>query len=195
MNAVTAALASSPITEAPTAELLRLVAQDEPFNLVPVGISLHYFTDPTRNHCVVSACDLHRATTVLTKQVKAVLTGEQRLERVRALVTDPHRVALPDGRTARQFCGSGWPAVRAIADHRAAAAVDGAITFGEAAILRLAATRAAMPQCPWWGTRGWTLLVDAWARHGNGVGRRSMAPLMLTPEEATDDVLTAILGS
>jgi hypothetical protein len=188
-----AALISSPHSEAPTAELLRLVAEDEPFNLVPVGISLHYFTDPARNQCPISACDLHRATTVLTKQVKAALTGEQRLERVRALVTDPHRTALPDGTTARRLCGPGWPAVRSIADQRAAAAVDGAITFGEAAILRLAATRAAMPQCSWWGTRGWTLLVDAWARRGNA-GRRSIAPLMIAPEDAPDDVLRAILG-
>jgi hypothetical protein len=50
-----------------------------------------------------------------------------------------------------------------------------------------------MPQCPWWGTRGWTLLVDNWARRDTGVGRRSIAPLLLAPEDAEESVLTAIL--
>jgi hypothetical protein len=190
---ITAAIPTSRVGDAPTAQLLRLVAEDEHFNLVPVGISLHYFTDPARTHCTMSSAQIHRATTVLTKQVKAVLTGDHRLETVRGLVTDPHRTALPDGTTARQLCGNGWAAVRSIADQRAGAAVEGASTFGEAAILRLAATRAAMPQCPWWGTRGWTLLVDNWARRDTGVGRRSIAPMLLAPEDADESVLTAIL--
>jgi len=188
----TATLVSSG-ADAPTAQLLRLVDEDEHFNLVPVGISLHYFTDPARAHCTISITELHRATTVLTKQVKGVLTGNDRLEAIRGLVTDPHRTALPDGTTVRDLCGEAWTAVRSIADQRAAAGVEGAVTFGEAAILRLAATRAAMPQCPWWGTRGWTLLIDNWARRDARAGRRSIAPLLLTPEDADEAVLAAIL--
>lgn len=180
--------------EAPIAQLLRFVEQDEHFNLVPVGVSLHDFSEPARRLCGLPAAVLHRATTVLTKQVKAALTSDHRLEAIRGLVTDPYRPALPDGTIARTLCGEHWTEVRAVAEQRAAAAVEGATTFGEAAILRLAATRAAMPSCPWWGTRGWTVLVDTWSRREPAAGRRSVAPLLLEPEFADDELLTAILG-
>jgi hypothetical protein len=176
-----------------TAELLRLVDHgDERFDLVPVGIALHSFTDPIRQHTNLTLTDVHRATTVLTKQIDRLLAGEGRLVAIHDLVTDPRRVALPDGRTASVLCGDAWPAVVAVAHERASAALEGARTFGEPAILRLAATRAAMPTSPWWGTRGWTELVDRWASdHRNG--RRAVASLLRSPEAADADVLADVL--
>ena len=176
-----------------TADLLRLVdTGDEQFDLVPVGIALHSFTDPVRQHTDLSLTDLHRATTVLTKQIERLLAHSGRLQAIRELVTDSRRVALADGRTVAMLCGEAWPTVMAIADDRAVAAIDGAGTFGEPAILRLAATRAAMPTAPWWGTRGWIELVDRWASdHRNG--RRTTASLLRSPETADDEILAVVL--
>ena len=184
----------APAPAAPTAQLLRLVSNDEPFDLVPVGITLHCFTEPLRAEMAISLARLHQATTILTKQIKQVLSGDNRLRAIRSLVTDAHRVATSDGLTVEELCGPHWPTLRAIADQRAAAAEEGAVSFGEPAILRLAATRAVAPTCPWWGTRGWTELVDRWASD-TGHGRRSITPLLVTPESARVDVVAAILTS
>ena len=100
----------------PTAALLRLVDDtDDGLDLVPAGIALHVFTEPLREHRAVPAAELHRATTVLTKQVKRLLTGDDRLAAIEALVTDPGRQATPDGRTAATLCGRAWPAVVEVA--------------------------------------------------------------------------------
>ena len=165
---------------------------DDRFDLVPVGIALHSFTDAARQHTELPFTDLHRATTVLTKQIDRVLADVGRLHAIHDLVTDPRREALPDGRTASMLCGDAWPVVVAVAHERASAALEGARTFGETAILRLAATRAAMPTSPWWGTRGWTELVDRWASdHRNG--RRAVASLLRSPETADAELLAVVL--
>jgi hypothetical protein len=176
-----------------TADLLRAVARgEEGFDLVPVGISLHSFTDPAREHTDLPLATLHCATAVLTKQVLRVLRDPHPLAAIQRLVTDPARVALADGRTVATLCGDAWPRIRSIADDRAVAAVDGAVAFGEPAILRLAATRAALPTCPWWGTRGWAELVERWASDHRSA-RRSVTALLRSPETADQEILGSIL--
>lgn len=178
----------------PTAALLRLVDDDGALDLVPAGIALHVFTEPLRDHVRIGTVDLHRATTVLTKQVKRLLSGDDRLPSIAALVTDPSRQATPDGRTAAQLCGRAWPAVRAVATERSAASIDGAEAFGETAILRLAATRAAAPACRWWGTTGWVELVERWASDASHAqSRRLVTSLLRTPELVADEILESVL--
>ncbi len=176
-----------------TADLLRVVAGgEEGFDLVPVGISLHSFTDPAREHTDLRLATLHSATAVLTKQVGRVLREPHPLAAIHRLVTDPARIALADGRTVATLCGDAWPRIRSIVDDRAAAAVEGAVAFGEPAILRLAATRAALPTCPWWGTRGWAELVERWASDHRSA-RRSVTALLRSPETADQEILGSIL--
>ena len=177
----------------PTAALLRLADRaDAALGLVPVGIAVHAFTETMAGHRTISAIDLHRATTVLTKQVTGLLTGDDRLRAVHRLVTDPDRPATPDGRSAAMLCGHVWPSVRSVADARATAAVEGAAAFGETAILRLAATRAALPTCRWWGTNGWLELVERWASDGSRP-RRTVTALVRSPELVPDDILGSVL--
>lgn len=176
-----------------TAQLLQLLeSSDGHLDLVPVGVALHHFTEPARAELDLTAVDMHRATTILTKQVKRVLADEQPLATIRILVTDPRRIAAADGRTVEQLCGDAWPQIRAIASDRAEAALEGASAFGEAAVLRLAATRAAVPGSPWWGTRGWVEMIDRWISD-SPVGRRSIAALLDAPENVEDAVLAEVL--
>jgi hypothetical protein len=185
----------------PTAALLaRVDAVDAGHDLVPVGIALHSFTEPWRSLAEPGTGELHRTTAVLTKQVKALLTTDDRLAAIAQLTTDPNRIALPDGRTAAQVCGDAWPAVRAVAAQRSKAAIEGATTFGETAILRLAATRAALPACRWWGTAGWIEAVERWATEPATTGqpatgtpsRRTIAALLTTPELVSDEILVSV---
>lgn len=177
----------------PTAALLRLADDtDGALDLVPAGIALHVFTEPLREHVHLTGAELHRATAVLTKQVKRLLTGDDRLAAIGALVTDPGRQATPDGRTAAMLCGRAWPAVVEVAAARSAASIDGAAAFGETAILRLAATRAAAPSCRWWGTSGWAELVERWAADDTHP-RRLVTSLLRTPELVADEILESVL--
>jgi hypothetical protein len=188
-----AATQPSPRRSLPIAALLRLADDtDDALDLVPAGTALHVFTEPLRDHAHLTDVELHRATTVLTKQVKRLLTGDDRLVAVRDLVTDPGRQALPDGRTAAMLCGRAWPAVAAIAAARSAASIDGAAAFGETAILRLAATRAAAPSFPWWGASGWAELVERWAAD-EAHPRRLVASLLRNPELVADEILESVL--
>ena len=95
--------------------------------------------------------------------MKVQLSDDDPLAAVLALVTDPERPALPDGRTAAEASVHAWPTVRAIAGDRAEAAIEGAAAFGVTAILRLAATRpprsrraggGARPAGPIWSSAG-----------------------------------------
>lgn len=191
-------LAATPMSRRralPTAALLRLADDtDGALDLVPAGIALHVFTEPLRDHVRLPRIELHRATTVLTKQVKRLLTGDDRLAAIGTLVTDPGRQAAPDGRTAAMLCGRAWPAVVAAATARSASSIEGAAAFGETAILRLAATRAAAPSCRWWGTSGWVELVERWAAE-EAHPRRLVASLLRTPELVADEVLESVLQS
>lgn len=176
----------------PIARLLSVVSDsDRPHDLIAVGTALHTFTDTVRAAADIDLVELHRATTVLTKQVAQLLGSDDRLERLAALVTDESRLATPDGRTARTFCGPAWAGVRAIAVERMEAAISGASTFGETAILRLAATRAADTVTPWWGTPAWQECVG----DATSIDRRAAVRLLHSPETAAYDDLRAVLAS
>ena len=179
----------APRTDAAPPDPSRL---DAPAQLVAVGVAIHSFTEPLRSAVRVTAVDAHRATAMLTKQILAVLDGDDRLRSIHRLVTDPTRTAMPDGRTAEQFARTGWPLVCSVAEQRAGAAIDGALVYGETAILRLAATRAAHPDIRWWGTPAWADAVQQWAAE-TAAGHRLVTQLLRTPESAHRAALTAVL--
>jgi hypothetical protein len=82
--------------------------------------------------------------------------------------------------------------VAEVARHRSAASIEGAAAFGDTAILRLAATRAALPSCRWWGTSGWVELVERWAAD-QPHPRRVVTSLLRTPELVPDEILESVL--
>jgi len=194
---MTHALAShtAPATWRPTtAQLVRradVTKTDD--NTAPLGISLHHFTDLVTDRIDLTALDLHRVTTVLTKQVRQALGGPNRFEAVRSLVIDPDRVATPDGRTAAEVCGESWSQIRRITDDRACEAIDGVCTFGEATVIQLAVLRATETRLPWWGTTEWELRVDRWAATLRFASRLKRA-VRQTPEMVPDDVLRELIG-
>lgn len=159
----------------------------------PVGVSLHHFTDPVMSRIDLTPTELHRVTTVLTKQLRRPLNRADKFEAIRSLVIDPDRIAAPDGRTAAELCGESWQHVRAVANDRACAAIDGAQRFGEATVIRLAVLRTADAQLAWWGTPQWEQRVDAWS------GTIRFAPRLKrsvrqAPELIEDDLLHEIIS-
>jgi hypothetical protein len=159
----------------------------------PIGISLHHFTELVSRHLDVTTVELHRVTTILTKQVSRVLGGPAVFESIRSLVTDPDRIAISDGRTAAELCGQEWAQVRSLAIDRADAAVEGANRYGEATVLQLAAFCTAAARLPWWGTQAWEDRVDAWARSIRFAPRLKRAARH-APELVDAAVLRSILG-
>lgn len=176
-----------------TAQLLRLVETNDPDRLIAVGLTLQYFTEPLRAALVIDAVELHRLTAVMSKQIGAVLRSGGGLEGVHRLVSDAERVVSIDRRTVQELCGhTGWEAVSTAARARMALAERDAAAYGELAILRLAATRAAMPDRPWWGTLQWIEAVERWA----GRGRRSTSivhALHRSPESVDAGTLDEVL--
>ena len=161
--------------------------------LAPVGLALHHFTDTITGRSVMSNVELHQATTVLTKQAQRCLDGNDWLRAIRALVVDPDRPALGDGRTAQQVCGAAWPSVLHVAMQRSNLALDDAARYGDATILKLAVLHGCGANALWWGTAPWQRRVDEWsARHG--AGRRTHEVLTLSPEHVDRDVLAAVIA-
>lgn len=156
-----------------------------------VGVALHHFTEPLG---LDPELDVHRATTVLTKQARPLIDRPDGLAAIRELVTDPRRVAVPDGRTAIELCGSAWDDVRTVALDRANSACQGAETFGQMALLNLAVIRGVNTQHPWWGTTAWNRHVDAWTAT-RSPSRRQRNSVLADPELAPDDVLLDILSA
>lgn len=154
-----------------------------------VGVALHHFTDLLPAD--VDALSLHRATAVLTKQVCELVEEEDVLDRIRRLVTDPDRPALPDGTTAQQFCGASWPEVATAARSRAEASLLGSEEFGAGAILNLAVVRGVGAERPWWGTPMWRDRVAALAE--GFVSADGRAALLREPELVDDALLRAAL--
>lgn len=193
--------ASAPRPTAATATVIRSAVESTELDaLVAVGLALHLFTELADRHTKVGQTDLHRATTVLTKQISEALARhsanegreQEALRSVLRLVTDPNREALPDGRTASQLCGAAWPSVRTDAYTRAEQSIRGAADFGVVPMLRLAATRAIVHQAPWWGTPEWR------SRLARYVSRNDVTPvehltLGSAPEFASDTALLAIV--
>lgn len=165
---------------------------DTPMLLVAVGLAVHLFADPLRDAVRITPSELHRATTVLTKQIAAVLDGDDRLRAVHHLVVDPTRLAVADGRNVEQFARTGWPLVRDVAEQRATVAIESAPVYGETALLRLAATRATGPDARWWGTPTWSDAVERWVE-SSGASRRLADRLLSQPEAVSDAALAAVI--
>jgi hypothetical protein len=156
-----------------------------------VGVALHHFTEPFGRAPDLS---VHRATTVLSKQALPLIDRPDGLAALLELVIDPQRVAVPDGRTAADFCGEAWEEVRAVALDRATSACEGVETFGQMALLNLAVIRGVNSRHPWWGTVSWSHQVDAWAE-SRGPSRRQRHSVLAEPELAPDDVLADVLSA
>ena len=156
-----------------------------------VGVALHHFTEPLGLDLELQ---LHRATAVLTKQARPLIDRPDGLDAIRELVTDPRRVAVPDGRTAVEICGSAWDDVCAIALDRANSACEGAETFGQMALLNLAVIRGVNAQHPWWGTTAWNRQLETWTAR-RSPSRRQRNSVLADPELAPDDVLLDILSA
>jgi hypothetical protein len=184
-------LTASPTWRPTTATILRQL-DVRPRRLVALGIALHHVVEPLDAAVELPAVELHRATTVLTKQVLRELDRDDPLAAVHLLLTDPARLATVDGRTARQLCGTAWPIVRDVALDRSTAAIAGADRFGTDAVLQLAALHAARSEAPWWGTRAWDDAVDAWQEAGR-ISPRLHDALRRTPESVDVGLLGRLL--
>lgn len=156
-----------------------------------LGVALHHFTEMLVD--VIEPLELHRATTVLTKQVCELLDEDDSLEAISRLVTDPTRVALPDGRHAIDVCGDSWEELRAIATRRSMASHRGAEEFGLDAILNLAVVRSVGADEPWWGTPLWKQRVGSIPADALTDDMRAI--LSDEPELAPDDVLSLAVES
>lgn len=151
-----------------------------------LGVALHHFTEALDGS--IDPLDLHRATTVLTKQVCRLLDEDDALDKIRGLVTDPRRVAMPDGTRATELCGGSWDEIHELADRRSAASCDGAEEFGLEAIVNLAAVRGVGAEQPWWGTAAWRDRVER-----TPVPPDDRMLLLERPELADDDLLSLAL--
>ena len=164
--------------------------------MIAVGLALHLFTEIVYGRVDLAVTDLHRATTVLTKQVLEALihhAEHDALRTVLRLVTDGERESLPDGRTARDLCGDEWPAVRCEAYSRAEQSIRGADDFGVEPMLRLAASRAIVDPTPWWGTPAWRERLNEF-QSSNTMGALEHLTLGTAPEYAPEDSLLAIVA-
>jgi hypothetical protein len=180
-----------------TAAVIRSAVEgNELDDLIAVGLALHLFTELVHREVDLPLTDLHRATTVLTKQLSATLSRhplDAAFRRVLRLVTDPERPAHPDERTAGELCGPAWPAVRTAAYGRAEQSIRGAHDYGVVPMLRLAATRAAAHRSPWWGTAAWRARLSAYL-DTEAPGRFEQLTLGDSPEHAPEDCLLAIVA-
>ncbi len=187
-----------PATASPTTpEVIRSAFDGNDLDdLIAVGLALHLFTEIVRHQVDLSGTDLHRATTVLSKQMMDTLTRHSDHDALRAvlrLVTDPERESHPDGRTAAELCGEAWTGVRAAAYARAEQNIQGATDFGEVSMLRLAATRAVAQQAPWWGTPEWRARLAEFIAT-NPAGPLEHLTLGSAPELAPEESLRAIIS-
>ena len=164
--------------------------------LIAVGLALHLFTEIAYAWVDLSVTALHRATTVLTKQILEALIHHAEHDALRAvlrLVTDGEREALPDGRTVHDLCGEAWPAVRREAYSRAEQSIRGAADFGVEPMLRLAASRAIVDPTPWWGTQVWRKRLNEF-QSSNTMGALEHLTLGTAPEYAPEESLLAIVA-
>jgi len=191
-------LLASPVT-APqwphtTAQLVRRANTTRVGNITaPIGISLHQFTELVVDRIDAEATDLHRCTTILTKQVQQTLGNADQFAAIKSLVTDPTRIATADGRTAAELCGESWNPIRLLSSDRACAAIDGARRFGGATVIALAALRTADCDRPWWGTEQWEQRVDAWSSTVRFAPKLKRA-VRRTPELIDEDLLAEIIA-
>ncbi len=186
----------APVAPATATVIRHAVESSDLDDLIAVGLALHLFTEIVGQHVELSILDLHRATTVLSKQVNEALVRHSEhdaLQTVLRLVTDPDREAHPDGRTASELCGGAWPAVRHDAFTRCEQSIQGAVDFGVVPMLRLAATRAIVHQAPWWGTPVWRSRLTDYLT-ANATTPVEHLTLGSAPEYASDTSLMAIVA-
>ena len=165
-------------------------------SLIAVGLALHLFTEIVDRELDLPVTDLHRATTVLTKQLGDTLAGHSphdALGAVLRLVTDPERQSYPDGRASADLCGWAWPTVRNAAYARAEQTIRGADDFGVVPMLRLAATRAVAHRSPWWGTPTWRARLDEFLS-SNAADPLEQLTLARSPEHAPEGSLSAVVA-
>ena len=178
------------------AAILYVAQRPDVDELIAVGLALHLFTEIVYGRVELSVTNLHRATTVLTKQVIASLIhpGEHDpLHAVLQLATDPARESMPDGRSACDLCGLAWPAVRNAAFLRAEQSIRGAADFGVEPMMRLAASRAVVASTPWWGTPAWRDRLTR-LQSSHTMGSLEQLTLGTAPEYAPEASLLAIFG-
>ncbi len=154
-----------------------------------LGMALHHFTEVLDGR--VDELVLHRATAVLTKQVCGLLDDEHALAAIQQLVTDPGRTATPDGRQAEELCGDMWNGVHEVATRRSAASRQGAVEFGNEAIINLAVVRSVGATEPWWGTLAWRERVERLPAESISPDERIR--LLEEPEHADDELLSLVL--
>lgn len=198
LAAVPKAATHEPVAAPPATAAVILYAAQRPDldELIAVGLTLHLFTEIVGARVDLSVIDLHRATTVLTKQVLGALIhhGERDpLRDVLRLVTDGDRESMPDGRSAEELCGLDWPAVRNAAFVRAEQSIRGAVDFGVEPMLRLAAARAVVAATPWWGTPVWRERLTAF-QASRPLGTLEQLTLGSAPERAPESSLLAIVA-
>lgn len=187
-----------PAVAPPTTPAAILYAAQRPDvdELIAVGLALHLFTEIVYGRIELSVTELHRATTVLTKQVIRALIHHDQQDPLRAvlrLVTDAHRESMPDGRTACDLCGLSWPAVRNAAFARAEQSIRGAADFGVEPMMRLAASRAVVAPTPWWGTPAWRDRLTRF-QSSHTLGSLEHLTLGTAPEYAPEESLLAIVA-
>ena len=161
-------------------------------DLAPLGIALHHLSDGLLSVGISSPLEVHRATTVLTKQIAAGIDAPDPLAALSDLLTDPDRIAVPDGRTASEFCGPAWTRIRDITIERNSAAAAGIDEYGIVTVFRLAALHAANTTAPWWGTAAWEKRVTAWLSDVPYAPLLRSA-LLRSPEFVDDEILADIL--
>ncbi len=194
MTSLLARSVAPPLWPPTTAQLVIQARTRSSSDVSPVlGTALHQFTDVVIDQIDVETVDLHRFTTILTKQMQQAFRTRHKFVALRSLATDPRRIASPDGRTAADVCGSSWNKVRQVSNDRAVAAIDGAHRFGEATVIQLAVLRTAECEIPWWGSLEWEQRVDAWSKtiHFAPKLKRTVAQ---TPELVADDLLAELIG-
>lgn len=159
--------------------------------LAALGFALHHLTEPLGS--AVTMLDAHRATTVLTKQITAALEADDAVDAVARLLTDPHRVAMVDGRTAVELCGATWHWVYATSTTRVEAGLAGVELYGSRVVARLACLRALQATAPWWGTSLWVEHSETWfAEHR--LAPRLRSALLRRPERVDDAIVADILN-
>lgn len=169
--------------------------------LAAAGTAIRYFGEVLADETSIPLTSLHRATTILTRQVLAEIEHRNPddhdarvLHDIRALVTDPARVATASGTRASEFCGVAWPIVVDLASTRSSAAVADSQAYGVDAILGLARLHAANTTTPWWATPLWDHRTRT-RLGGAGPNSLSNRAMRRAPEHLDDGTLGAILSA
>jgi hypothetical protein len=159
--------------------------------IASLGFALHHLSDALTGS--IGELDLHRATTIMTKQIAQIIQADDAVSQIGQLACNPDRVAMPDGRTAAELCGSLWNDVANASHERAVAASDGVLAYGNDAVINLAMVRGAQGTTPWWGTSMWAQIVNDWFDESMPSPRLRTA-LKHYPEQVDDAVVAAVLA-